>query len=512
MGSDQGKATGPDLAEGVPYASLKEGQPLVGQREGEAVMLVRRGQELFAVSSTCTHYSGPLGEGLVVDDTVRCPWHHACFSLRTGEAVRAPALNPISCFRVERAGDLVRVGAKIAPTTAKAPPGAPDSIVIIGAGAAGNAAAEALRRRGYTGELTMIGREADTPYDRPNLSKDYLAGTAPEEWIPLRGEDFYREQKITLLRGTAVTSIDPRARTLALADGRSLGWDRLLLATGADPVKLPLAGAMFSLRTLADSRAIVAAAAPGKRAVVIGASFIGMEVAAALRARKVEVHVVAPDAVPFERVLGAGVGEFLHSIHAEHGVVFHSGETVTAVTDGSVTLAGGKTLPADFVVAGIGVRPTTELAAAAGLTIDRGVVVDEKLETSAPGIFAAGDLARWPDPRTGSLVRVEHWVLAERMGQAAALSMLGEKIRFDAVPFFWTTQYDLTLSYIGHAERWDRIDVDGRLESRDCALAYRAGGKTLAVVTVGRDQLRLEAERAMEHNDEARLQALVPQR
>jgi NADPH-dependent 2,4-dienoyl-CoA reductase/sulfur reductase-like enzyme/nitrite reductase/ring-hydroxylating ferredoxin subunit len=504
MGSDAGKPTGPDLAHGVPLSDLAEGTPLLGHLGDEAVMLVRRGEEIFAVSATCTHYSGPLAEGLVVGDTIRCPWHHACFDLRSGEPLRAPALNPISCYQVERAGGTVRIGARLVPPP-RSRRSQPPAIVIVGAGAAGNAAAETLRREGYDGSVTMIGRETSVPYDRPNLSKDYLAGTAPEEWIPLRGEDFYREQKIDLVLGTAVKTIDHVARVVRLADGRTLGWDRLLLAPGADPLRLSVPGSdlphVRTLRSLANARGLIAALKPEMRVVVVGASFIGMEVTAALRARKVDVHVVAPDACPFERVLGPGLGDFLRSVHAEHGVIFHLGETVARIDEHTVTLLGGATLAADLVVVGIGVRPSLDLAEAAGLALDRGVTVDATLQTSVPDVFAAGDVARWPDPHTGQRIRVEHWVVAERMGQTAARNMLGAAQPFDAVPFFWTTQYDVGLSYVGHAERWDTIDLDGSLEARDCRLVYRAAGRTLAVVTLGRDLDSLRAELAFERGD-----------
>jgi NADPH-dependent 2,4-dienoyl-CoA reductase/sulfur reductase-like enzyme len=359
----------------------------------------------------------------------------------------------------------------------------------------------------------MVGRESSVPYDRPNLSKDYLAGNAPEEWIPLRGEDFYREQNIDLVLGSAAERIDPKAKTVSLAGGRSLPWDRLLLATGADPIRLDVPGGtlphVFTLRSLADSRAIIAALAPGKKAVVVGASFIGMEVAAALRARQVEVAVVAPEARPFERTLGPELGDFLRGVHAGKGVAFHLGETVTRIEEKSVTLQSGATLPADLVIAGIGVRPALTLAESAGLALDRGVTVDAYLEASVPGIFAAGDIARWPDPHTGQRIRVEHWVVAERMGQAAARNMLGLRRPFDEVPFFWSTQHDVTLNYVGHAERWDRIELDGNLEARDARLVYRAGGKVLAVVTVGRDALSLRAEAALEKDDASALEALL---
>jgi len=358
----------------------------------------------------------------------------------------------------------------------------------------------------------MIGRDESVPYDRPNLSKDYLAGDAPEEWIPLRPAEFYAEHSIDLIRGMTVSQIDVAGRRVRLDDDSVRPFDRLLLATGADPVKLPIPGAELKhvhyLRTLADSRAIIAAAEDAKRAVVIGASFIGLEVAAALRAREVHVEVVAPESVPLERVLGAEVGRFVRTLHESQGVRFHLGRKPAAIAQGAVTLDDGTALACDFVVMGVGVRPRLGLAEAAGLPIDRGLVVDDQLR-AAPPVWAAGDVARYPDPRSGKPVRVEHWAAAERQGQAAARNMLGAALPFRDVPFFWSAHYDVTLNYVGHAETFDAVEIRGSLEKRDALVAYREGGRIAAVVTLGRDRQSLEAEAAMERGDEAGLAALV---
>jgi NADPH-dependent 2,4-dienoyl-CoA reductase/sulfur reductase-like enzyme/nitrite reductase/ring-hydroxylating ferredoxin subunit len=508
------KLTGPDLEKGVASGDVADGGVLLGHALGEAVLLARRGADVFAVGASCTHYGGPLAEGLVVGDEIRCPWHHACFSLRSGEARRAPALNPIPCFDVaERDGRLFVLGKRDAATVRSTDAG-PASVVIVGAGPAGNACAEALRRERYAGPVALIGAEATGPVDRPNLSKDYLAGNAPEEWIPLRGEDFYREHEIELLIGTRVASIDVAGKHVHLEGGASQPYGALVLATGAQPVRPPLPGIdaphVFVLRTLADSRAIIARATGAKRAVLIGAGFIGLEVAASLRARGVEVDVVAPEAVPLARVMGDAVGNLVRKVHEEHGVRFHLGVTPKAIEADAVVLSTGDRLVCDLVVVGTGVRPDVALAERAGLKVDRGVVVDEHLRTSAPGVWAVGDAARWPDARTGESIRVEHWVVAERMGQIAARAILGGQARCDLVPFFWSAHYDLTINYVGHAERWDRIDVAGDLAARDAAVAYRLGARTLAVVTIGRDRASLEAEAAMERSDERALQALVP--
>jgi NADPH-dependent 2,4-dienoyl-CoA reductase/sulfur reductase-like enzyme/nitrite reductase/ring-hydroxylating ferredoxin subunit len=515
----QSAAPGPDLTRGFPVASLSDGAIVLGHVGDEAVLLIRKGDAFFATGTACTHYGGPLAEGLIADGAIRCPWHHARFSLATGQALCAPALNPIASWEVVRHDDSVFVGQKrelvdgaTKPRGQQSTHDAPDSIVIVGAGAAGNAAAEMLRRSGYEGPLTMIGAEADGPYDRPNLSKNYLAGDAPEEWIPLRPRDFYAQHAIALLSDVRVTAIDPVARRVLINGGGQRPFDRLLIATGASPVQLNVAGAMREhvhyLRSLADSRAIVAAAQHAQRVVVVGASFIGLEVAASLRKRGLDVHVVGSGRRPLERVFGPELGDMIRSLHEAHGVVFHLGDAVTAIGEKTVALATGGELLADLVVIGIGVRPRISLAEGAGLTLDRGIVVNEYLETSVQGVFAAGDIARWPDPHTGSNLRVEHWVVAERQGQVAARNMLADRDsalreRFDAVPFFWSQHYDVAVHYIGHAERWDDIAIDGALASHDATISYQLAGRTLAVATVGRDRAGLEAEVFIERHARA---------
>ncbi|TCL70325.1 NAD/ferredoxin-dependent reductase-like protein [Rhizobium sp. BK251] len=495
---------GSDFSKGFPIADIPEGQVVSGNVAGEPALLVSQGGELFAIGATCTHYGGALAEGLLVNDTIRCPLHHACFNLRTGQVMWPPAFNDLRAWPVECRDGKAFVGAQPLTSQTAHLTGVdlPATVVIVGGGAAGNAAAETLRREGYQGQITMLSVDRSLPYDRPNLSKDYLAGTAKPEWMPLRSQSFYEEHGIDLRADTRVTKINPAERTLVLSDGTRLGYDALLLATGADPIRPDIPGSdlphVRMLRTWADCDELIEYAQTAQRCVVIGAGFIGLECAAALRSRGLAVHVVSPAARPLEHVLGAKLGDMIRELHEAHGVVFHLGASVVGIDANQVTLSNHEKLDAELVVVGIGVRPNVALAKDAGLTEDRGVVVDEYLQTSAPRIYAAGDIARWPDPRTRNMLRIEHWVVAERQGVVAARNILGHRQRFDAVPFFWTQQYDLTVRYVGHAERWDREEITGNPLAHDCTVTYWQDGTKLAVATVGRDLESLRAEVGLE--------------
>jgi apoptosis-inducing factor 3 len=460
------------------------------------------------VGASCTHYGGPLSEGLVVGRELRCPLHHACFSLRTGEALRAPAFDPIARWRTEVIEDVVFVREKLpgeAPAAAPAVIGrgsVPTSVVIVGGGAAGFSAADTLRREGYAGSLTLVSADEVAPYDRPNLSKDYLAGKAPAEWLPLRPSEYYEERNVELVLNATATAIDVRRKEVRLTSGRVLGFDRLLIATGAEPVRPTLPGAsseqVLYLRSYADCRALITRAESARQVLILGGGFIGLEVAASLRERGIAVHVLMRDKLPLEHVLGAELGAFVRELHEEHGVVFHVGDSLRGLNGRTAQLASGKSVEVDFLVAGFGVRPSSGLGERAGLRTEGGIVVNEFLETNAPGVFAAGDVACWPNPRSGKLIRVEHWVVAEREGQAAARNLLGEHRPFRAVPYFWTSQYDVAIRYVGYSDRSDGVEITGDPRARDCLVSFKQGDETLAVATISRDRANLEAEVAME--------------
>lgn len=492
MNSQASDDNGPDFTQGVRVQDFGARELLRGHIGDDAVVLARVGDEYFAVGASCTHYGGPLDAGIVVGHTVMCPLHHARFSLQSGEAVGAPAFDPLPRWNVVRDGDrlVVRDRAADAPAKTLKAPADVRRVVIVGGGAAGFACAEMLRRRGYAGELTILSADADAPYDRPNISKGYLAGEAPEEWIPLRPGDYYAGANIDLQLDTEVTAIDTRAKTVTTRAGTQYPYDRLVLATGAEPVRLPIPGAeqahVRTLRSLADSRAIIAVAEKARSAVVLGSGFIGLEVAAALRDRKIDVQVVSLDKAPLEHVLGHEVGSFVRQIHEGHGVKFHMEDSIESIGASQVKLRSGTELPADLVIIGVGVRPRTALAEQAGIATDHGVLVDAQLRTSAPDVYAAGDIASWPGT-DGARLRVEHWVVAERQGQVVAENILGAGETYGDAPFFWSMHYDTAIRYVGHGGGHDRIEIDGTLASGHFLARYKKGGATLAVAAIGRD-------------------------
>jgi NADPH-dependent 2,4-dienoyl-CoA reductase/sulfur reductase-like enzyme/nitrite reductase/ring-hydroxylating ferredoxin subunit len=505
-------ATGPDFSQGVDLSGIAPGETRAGRVGEDAVLLSNLDGQLFAIGGTCTHYGGALADGVIDAGAARCPLHHACFDLKTGVALRAPALDPVDRWQVEIEGDRAFVRRKLEGEPApKRAPSDVQRIVIVGGGAAGLACALELRRLGFGGDVTMLSADADPPCDRPNLSKDYLAGDMPEEWLWLRGDDWYAENKIDLRLSTEVARIDAAGRAVHCASGEQVPFDRLLIATGAEPNRLNLPGFdapnVFRLRSVADSRAIAAHAHPGARVAIIGASFISLEAAAALRHRGVEVDIISVEEVPLEHVFGTDLGRQLQALHERNGVRFHLSSVVAGFDGKAVELGGGESVRADFVLVAIGVRPRTALAESAGARVDNGVLVDSFLESSVPGIYAAGDIARYPDPISGESARIEHWVVAERQGEIAAANMIGERRRFESAPFFWTEQYGVPLRYVGRASGWDAVTVEDSVESGSLVARYFADGRHCATATIGRDRENLEDELMLEGRVEPTISA-----
>lgn len=484
---------------------LQDGEMRRIELEGKPVVLARSGGEYYALGGKCTHYGAPLNEGVLKGYTLICPWHHACFDIRSGQRLEPPALNDLPHYPVQIQDGLVYVTLphdNVTEPQAKTDSADTRTFVIVGGGAAGSAAAEELRRAGFSGKIILLSAVPTTPVDRPNLSKDYLDGHAKPDWIPLRDNQWYADRDIDLRLDTQVMRVDPAAHLVHLHHGQPLHYDRLLLATGGTPRTLNnIPGAeldgIYTLRTLADADRIIQAAKQGKRAVVIGASFIGMEVAASLAGgRSVSVTVVAPEDVPFGRILGDDIGRMFQQLHEQHGVRFCLGDEAVRFTGQNgrvelVELKSGQKLQADFVVVGVGVMPATHFLQESGLQLnerDHSVLVNARLQTNYPDIFAAGDIARWDD-NSGNSTRIEHWRVAQQQGITAAHNMLGETRDINRhIPFFWTSQWKLTLSYVGHATQWDNIIYrSGTPEQRKFIAFYVKDGHFLAAASVGYD-------------------------
>ncbi len=475
------------------------------------ILLARVKGQYHAVGATCPHYGAPLVEGVLSGERVVCPWHHACFNVVTGDLEEPPALDALPRYDVQiRDGSVVmripdETQDQRTPTMARRDPQRDDRLfIILGGGAAGYAAAQTLREDEIRGRILMITREDRLPYDRPNLSKDYLQGHAEPEWMPLRPDEFFVEHDIEVLRGKEVTHVNALSKTITFSDGATQGYDALLVATGGAPRKLNVPGAdlknIFVLRSFADTDAIIEAAQGASRVVVIGASFIGMEAASSFIERKLSVTIVAPDSVPFEKTLGTEIGALFQQLHESRGVTFRLGTSV-AQFDGegkveAVVLGTGERLEADLVIVGVGVQPATNFLEGIPIHADGSIIVDSHLR-AIDGLYAAGDVARFPDPRTGAPVRIEHWRMAEQQGRVAAHNMAGKIVAFDSVPFFWTRQFDAGLLYVGHAEKWGEIIFQGDISAHDFLAFYVKENRVLAAAGMNRNHEMAAIEELM---------------
>lgn len=499
-------------------ASLPEGalKTFPTPHDGPQVLLTRQQGQVHAFAAHCPHYGAPLEKGKVVAGRLICPWHHACFKLDSGHLCEPPALDDLPTFAVREAGGRILV--RVLPTppastdkpeatpTAEVggtpPPAAPApadarTFVIVGGGAAGEFAAQTLRREGFAGRVVVVSTDVAAPYDRTKLSKAYLAGKAKPAALPLRAADFYTRQKIELLTAARATGLDLKKQEISLEGQPPLRYDQLLLAPGATPNLLPkLPGhdllGVLPLRTQADADALLAATKDAKQVVVIGSSFIGMEAASSLIGEGRAVTVIAQEKVPFERVLGPEIGAMFQKMHEAKGVKFEiEAEVTDLIGEGGhvtgVRLKTGQTLPADAVVLGVGVRPATDfLKAALPLAEDGGLTADAYLQV-AENVYAAGDIAHFPLAATGQPARIEHWRLAQQHGRVAARNMLGQREKFTAAPFFWTQQYGKSLRYAGHAKRWDDIIYHGEVAQQDFLAFYVLEGHVVAAAGMGRD-------------------------
>ena len=473
---------------------LSDGSMRQVEVEGTKILLVRDGEAVHALGATCPHAGGPLAEGVRRGDRLVCPWHKATFCIRTGAVLEPPAVDPLPRFPVRIDGRRIFLTFPAERPEQKKP--APDGrrFVIVGAGAAGAVAAQTLREAGFAGRIVMLDRENRVPYDRTVLSKYFLSGEKGGEKSPLQKQSFYNEHRIER-RTAEVTRIDPRQRRITCADGAVLDYDAALLATGGAPRRPAIPGAdlgnVFLLRSRADADAILAQAERSERAVIFGASFIGMEVAASLRERGLDVTVVGKEKAPFEKQFGARVGSTFIALHERHGVAFRLGCGIAAL-DGDadvrgVSLENGERLAADLVVIGFGGTPVTSYAADLPRAKDGGIMVDAHL-AAADGLYAAGDIACFPHRGDGDPIRVEHWRVAEQHGRVAALNMAGQIVCYDAVPVFWTIQYLKRLDYIGHAAAWDELVVHGDLEKPEFLAYYVKDGRVAAAAGLDRDK------------------------
>ena len=463
------------------------------------ILLARHQDDFFATAAFCTHYGAPLVDGVLNGKRVVCPWHHACFNVETGTQTEPPGCDSLPSFEVIVRGDDVYVKVPDdAPAMRMEEMHEPDPenqevYVIIGGGAAGQYAAEALRTEGFAGRIMMISKDQDHPYDRVNCSKEYLQGEAPQEWMPLRDASFYEEHGIELRTATTVSELDADHQTIQLQDGEQIKYDKALVCTGGAAIQPNLEGAdlnnVFTLRSLQDSTHIQEAGKKAKKAVVVGSSFIGMEGAWSLSKLGCEVTVVSPEAVPFADKWGTEVGKMLKKLHEENGVKFSLGTKANRlIGDQKVTSVGldnGETLEADLVLFGVGVRPATSFIKGLSLKEDGGIQVDEKLHAGKQ-VYAAGDIAHFPYKSEES--RIEHWRLACQHGRLAGKNMAGKEQPYESVPFFWTGQHGLQMQYVGYAPTYDRMVVDGDIEQKDFIAYYISDGIVKAALGANRDK------------------------
>lgn len=480
----------------APLTEIEEGRPRLFVYGQDRVLVYRSGDAVTAVLAECTHHSGALEEGMLLDHVLTCPWHGSQFDLRTASCKSPPALHNLLQFDTKTKDGMLLLKRKKREDVSVHLRGESGTYLIIGNGAAGLAAAVTLRREGFDGRLIIVTAEMYTPYDRPRLSKDYLSGESDRNSIFLPFEEYFRQTRIELLMGRQVAQVDPEERQIVFMDGDYLLYDKLLIATGGIPRTPVIPGTdlknFFLLRSLRDADNIAASVKSVESALIIGAGFIGLETAVVLREQGIEVYIVAPEKVPMADVFGKRIGERIRKLHEERGVHFHLGRSVTALRgEGRVQgaeLSDESTLEVDMVVAGIGIVPAVHFLEDAGIVDHGAIPVNEQMCTRAEGIYAAGDIAQVQDLVTGGRRRVEHWTEAMQQGRHAARCMMGSMEPYREIPFFWTKQYDTLIRFAGYVPKVKKVVYRGDVEKGEFTATYYRGSRLCAVCGIGRDR------------------------
>ena len=496
------------------WSDLKVDRPMRVEVQGRKIILVRDSQDVHAFGAECPHAGAPLDGGAVCNGRIVCPWHKGSFRVSDGALLEPPALDGLIHYPAQRKDDEVWIS--IDPVKAHQENPAVDTRIfaIVGGGAAGTCAAAALREGGFSGEIVLIGEEPHLPYDRTSLSKFVVAGDMPLADVPLlRDRTFFSHHHIRLETGEAIR-LDAKNKTIAITNGRTLTYDMALVAPGGRPNALPVPGAelpgVHMLRNMADAAAILADVEVAQRAVIVGNSFIGLEAASALRKRNVEVIVIAPDDIPFARQFGTELGAMFKHLHEAHQVKFLQGKVArfegrmgveTVLTD------DGECVPADLVIVGTGIRPATEFIEGIALREDGGIAVDAGMR-AADGLYATGDVAAFVLDAASEPVRIEHWRVAQQQARLAAANMLGAQEHYSGVPFFWTYHYGKRFEYLGHAQQWDEIVIDGDPEQQKFIALFVKNQNVVAILACERERAtaslivlmreRLTKEKALE--------------
>jgi NADPH-dependent 2,4-dienoyl-CoA reductase/sulfur reductase-like enzyme/nitrite reductase/ring-hydroxylating ferredoxin subunit len=465
------------------------------------ILLIRVNDQFYATEAYCPHYHAPLDTGIISDKKIMCPWHHAQFRITDGDLIQPPALEGLKCYDLEiRDNDIFIIPEDTAKDSGsenaidKKDYGSDPTYVIIGGGAAGNSAARQLRKLGFNGRIQMISADSQPPYDRPNLSKDFLKEDFNPEWLPLNSSDFYQENKIEFIPEKRVVGVDNSKKQIELHDKTMYKFDKLLIATGATPRVPDIPGIdldnIFTLRSADDADSIKNAAGKSKSIAVVGAGFVGMETAENLNNDQREIHIIAPESLPFSKQFGTDFGRLILDKKSNDGIKFHLEETITEFRGNSgieeVVLENGKSIPADMVVIGAGVDPEPDFMPQYVKAKDGSLLADKYLEVEK-NVYAAGDVTTFPYKKSKNLIRVEHWRVAEQLGILAAQNMYGTKTEVDIIPFFWMNLAGLHARYVGFAEKWDHTIIHGDLNKEEFIIYYVSRNRIEAALGVNQD-------------------------